>query len=350
MQPKTYELGSAILGAMTEPASQTLGRLVELPERNVTLCVARAGSSDATTQRPLVVLNGTGSDLRNAPNALAWPIAEHFDVLTYDHRCLGRSVQEPDDYQPTMADFALDALALCDAEGIGEFDVIGVSFGGMVAQEVAIAAPDRVQSLVLCCTSSGGAGGASYPLHEMYASGKNRLDVLDVWDTRTATDHVLAEQMRAGSRSSPAEPPAGLLRQIEARRTHDTWDRLGQITADTLIAYGEHDGVAPPKNSLALASRIPHAETAAFDGGHPFLSQDRTAFAAIQVIIAFAAMKRIASISAKQTIMSGAAVNRVIPAGASNFVMATHAEHQVHTQNNHACEIPDLSVIITGDR
>lgn len=258
-------------------------RFVELADRNVTLCLARAGSSDASTRRPLVVLNGTGSDLRNRPNALQWPIAKHFDVLAYDHRCLGRSVQTPEDYQPTMADFALDALALCDAEGIDEFDAIGISFGGMVAQEVAITAPERVQSLVLCCTSSGGTGGASFPLHEMHASGKTRADMIGTWDTRAASDPTFADELRAAaaSRATPDEPPPGLLRQIEARRLHDTWDRLDQITADTLVAYGEYDGVAPPKNSHAIARKIPHAETAAFDGGHMFLAQDRTAWPAI---------------------------------------------------------------------
>lgn len=268
---------------MTDTRQQPAVRFVELAEREVTLCVARSGSSDATTERPLVVLGGTGSDLRNHPNALAWPVAKHFEVMAYDHRGLGRSTQVVEDYQPTMADFALDALALCDAEGIGEFDLIGVSFGGMVAQEVAIAAGDRVQSLVLCCTSSGGVGRASYPLHEFYARGERHEDNGEIWDTRAATNPVIAEQMRAifSVRERPAEPPAGLLRQIEARRSHDTYDRLDQIMADTLVAFGEYDGVAPPENSAAIARQIPHAETASFDGGHMFLTQDRSSWPSI---------------------------------------------------------------------
>lgn len=256
-------------------------RFVELPDRGVTLCVARGGSEpNSTTGRPLVVVNGTGSDLRNAPNALRWPIAKHFEILVHDHRCLGRSEQHVPDYQPTMADFALDILALCDAEGIDDFDMYGNSFGGMVAQEVAILAGDRVVTLVLSATSSGGPGSSSYPLHELYENGQTMEDIPDLWDTRTATDPVIAAQVLKirGTADKPVETPPGLLRQVEARRHHDTWDRLEQIAADTLVVCGEFDGVAPPDNSRRLAQRIPGAELASFDGGHHYMWQDRSAW------------------------------------------------------------------------
>ena len=92
-------------------------QFVGLAHRRVTLCVARSGQG-----QPLLVLGGTGSDLRNRPNPLQWPIASEFDVLAYDHRGLGRSVADDPDYQPTMADFAADGLALCDQQGLDEFD------------------------------------------------------------------------------------------------------------------------------------------------------------------------------------------------------------------------------------
>lgn len=255
-------------------------RFVDLPDRGVTLCVARGGSPNIDTGRPLVILNGTGSDLRNRPNALEWPVARQFEILTLDHRCLGRSEQHDPDYQPSMADFAQDLLALCDAEGIGEFDLLGISFGGMVAQEIAIAAGRRVVSLVLCCTSSGGVGGASYPLHEIYEQSDDHADLIYLWDARTKSDPLIEAQARKAydERPRPAEPPPGLLKQIEARRHHDTWDRLDQIEADTFIACGEYDDVAPVENSRKLAQRIHGAEVASFDGGHFFLRQDRTAW------------------------------------------------------------------------
>jgi 3-oxoadipate enol-lactonase len=254
------------------------GSFVELADRGVRLCFVRGGDGDGP---PLLVINGTGSDLRNRPNAVQWSIAEHFDVLTYDHRCLGRSEPADPDHQPTMADFAEDALALCASQGLERFAVIGISFGGMVAQEVAIRGGDRIESLVLCCTSSGGAGGSSYPLHEVYSRGWNLEEMLGRWDTRAPHDQEVAERLMrffAGRTARPAEPPPGLLKQLEARRHHDTYDRLGEIGCPTLVAYGRYDGTAKPANSEALARRIPDARAEGFDGGHMFLWQDPSAW------------------------------------------------------------------------
>ena len=68
--------------------------------------------------------------------------------------------------------------------------------------------------------------------------------------------------------------------QLDARRRHDTWERLGQIACPTLVCTGRHDGIAPPDNSERLASAIPGARLQLFDGGHLFLLQDSTAFPA----------------------------------------------------------------------
>ena len=113
----------------------------------------------------LLFINGTGGDLRRRPNVFDSPLTQHFTVLSYDQRGLGQTDIPETPY--TMADYAEDANALLDALGWQSCRVMGVSFGGMVAQEFAVRYPQRVQRLVLACTSSGGAGGASYPLHEL---------------------------------------------------------------------------------------------------------------------------------------------------------------------------------------
>ena len=104
-------------------------------------------------------------DLRRSPNIFEMPIAQHFEILAYDQRGLGQTSRPDISY--TMADYAADANALLDAVAWDRCLVMGISFGGMLAQELALRYPHRVERLVLACTTSGGAGGTSYPLHEL---------------------------------------------------------------------------------------------------------------------------------------------------------------------------------------
>jgi 3-oxoadipate enol-lactonase len=227
------------------------------------LYVERAGNG-----APLLSISGSGSTLSDGMGPASLPLSAGFDVVGWDHRGLGRS--RCDDRALTMADFAADGLALADALGWQEFAVLGVSFGGMVAQELAVTAPERVTRLVLACTSAGGAGGSSYPLHER----PSPEHMAGLVDTRPEVAGTILSLMTG--RADPAEP--GYTRQLEARRNHDVWDRLPRITAPTLVMSGRYDGIAPPANSEAIASRISLAVHRSYDGGHAFLFQDPTAW------------------------------------------------------------------------
>jgi 3-oxoadipate enol-lactonase len=228
---------------------------------------------------PVLFVNGTGGDLRARPSPLTGPLADGFDLLGYDQRGLGQSDKPDERY--TMASYAADALGLVDeVAGWEQFAVLGVSFGGMVAQELALLAPDRVERLVLCCTSSGGKGGSSYPLHELAALDPEERLVRTVLISDTSIDRTwldehpeIVDLVRARSVGDPNDPAAtaGALRQLEARRDHDTYDRLPSLTMPTLVCAGRTDGIAPLANSEAIAARIPDAELAVFDGGHAFL-------------------------------------------------------------------------------
>jgi len=243
---------------------------------------------------PLLFISGTGGDLRNKPNVFDGPLAKGFDLVAYDQRGLGRS-QKPDiDY--TMADYADDAAGLMDAIGWPSAPVIGVSFGGMVAQELALRHPAKVERLVLACTSPGGAGGASYPFHEIqHLRGEARAKFLiPISDTRrdaawaAANPETYAQLVELGSANPFAGEPGremGARRQLEARAGHDTWDRLGQIACPVMIAAGRYDGVALPQTQERMAERIPGARLSFFEGGHLFMIQDRTATPAMATFL-----------------------------------------------------------------
>jgi 3-oxoadipate enol-lactonase len=237
---------------------------------------------------PVLLIGGTGGDLRRAPGPFAWPGAERFSLLAFDHRDQGRSRSHAAQ-QPTMADFADDALGLVDELGWDRFDVVGYSFGGMVAQELALTAGDRVRRLVLVSTSSGGEGCISYPLHELYElePAARTAALVELLDTRATTQPKLAAAIASyltvdgGGLAANEAPPLGLVRQLEARRQHDTSARLHELQMPTLVAVGRFDGIATPATSEALARALPHAQLRVFEGGHAVLLQDPAAWPAI---------------------------------------------------------------------
>lgn len=239
---------------------------------------------------PLLFISGTGGDLRRKPGPMDGPLAKRFEMVAYDQRGLGQSDKPDGPY--TMADYADDAAAILDELDWARAHVVGVSFGGMVAQNLAIRHPERIDRLVLCCTSPGGAGGASYPLHnliEMAPEARAR-HMLGISDRRRDAAWVeahseQAEQLVRMALDDPwADEPRrklGALLQLQARAGHDVWNRLPAITAPTLICAGRYDDLAAPAAQEALASRIPNAELRWYEGGHLFLLEDRAAFADI---------------------------------------------------------------------
>jgi 3-oxoadipate enol-lactonase len=253
--------------------------------RDVALYFERGGCPSGP---PVLFISGTRGDLRDEPSIFASPLAQGFDLLAYDQRGLGRSGKPDTEYR--MGDYARDAAELLDAVGWERCAVVGVSFGGMVAQELALLVPERVTRLVLCCTSSGGAGGASYPLHELEAlpddeRARRSIALLDTrWDEAwQAANREIVTLLRARGTANADDPDAakGAHRQLEARARHDTYGRLPRLSMPVLVCAGRYDGVAPLANSEALAGQIPGATLAVFDGGHAFLFQDPRAWPAV---------------------------------------------------------------------
>jgi 3-oxoadipate enol-lactonase len=243
---------------------------------------------------PLLFISGSGGDLRAKPNVFDGPLARTFDLLAYDQRGLGRTSKPDEPY--SMADYADDAARLMDHVGWADALVVGVSFGGMVALELALRHPAKVRRLILACTSPGGAGGASYPFHEidhMEPSERSR-HMIPISDTRrdaawAKANPELYEQFVAMGAAAPyADEPGhamGARRQLEARAGHDTWDRLPQIACPVMIAGGAYDGIALPKTQHGMAGRISGAQLQFFEGGHLFMLQDRTALPAMTAFL-----------------------------------------------------------------
>ena len=234
---------------------------------------------------PLLFFNGSGSTIERMRPLLS-VYQQRFEVLIHDQRGLGRTGIPPGPY--TMAEYAADAIALVDHLGWDRIRVVGVSFGGMVAQEFAVTVPDRVERLALLCTSPGGDGGASYPLHELrdLPADERAAVGMTIMDTRFTTkwladhpaDRMFADAMAANAGAQPgSEQERGELAQLDARRGHDVWDRLHRISSPTIVAAGRYDGIAPPSNSENIASRIPDARLRIYEGGHGFFAQDPTA-------------------------------------------------------------------------
>jgi 3-oxoadipate enol-lactonase len=260
---------------------------------------ARVGDLDVYYERAgagprLLFISGTGGDLRRPPRLFEGLLSERFDVLAYDQRGLGQTGKPDAPY--SMAGYADDAAGLMDALGWDDALVMGVSFGGMVAQELVLRHPARVRRLVLACTSPGGAGGASFPFHEI--GHLDRLErarlLVPVSDTRhdaawAAANRELFDQMLTVFASDPfADEPGhamGARRQLEARALHDTWDRLPGIACPVMIAAGRYDSIALPATQERMAARIPGARLQFFEGGHVFMLQDSTAIPAMSAFL-----------------------------------------------------------------
>jgi len=247
----------------------------------------RRGTGD-----PLLFLNGSGATLASS-GLLIDLFTDRFDVVAHDQRGLGRTEIPPGPY--SMADYAADAVAVLDAVGWSRARVAGVSFGGMVAQELAVTFPDRIARLALICTSPGGAN-PSYPLHEVARLGDAeraalRALLLDTrftpeWLATHPSDARLAAMLADRGEPSIGDALRGETEQLMARSRHDVTDRLGAITCPTLVASGRYDGIAPVTNGEAIAACVASSELRVYEGGKAFFVQDPIALPEILAFLA----------------------------------------------------------------
>jgi pimeloyl-ACP methyl ester carboxylesterase len=235
-------------------------------------------------------------------NATAWAmhvpfLAQKYRVVVFDNRGSGRSDVPEDTNAYTIRLMADDAAALLDHLGIARAHVLGVSMGGMIAQELAINHPGRVQSLILGCTTPGGETAVSanpddlltflhtvtLPPEEAFIKGLPLMFSDDFLAANRTT--ILSEGMKL---IDLAARPGGVLRQLVGCLQHDAGPRLGEIKAPTLVVTGSGDRIIDPRNSRILAERIPGAELIEYPGaGHGY--QAEVFMEDIQNVLAFVA-------------------------------------------------------------
>lgn len=213
---------------------------------------------------PLLLIQGFGyaSDMwyRIIP-----ALAQRHRVLLFDNRGIGKSEAPPGPYSiPMMAD---DAVAVLDAAGVDRAHVLGISMGGMIAQELALENPGRVRSLVLGCTHCGGAQAvAAEPAAieallarvSMPPEQGARHMIPFVYDERTPRERIDEDvAVRLGSYPATASSEAQAAGIFSWSGTHA---RLSSLAMPTLVLHGESDRLVPSANARVLADAIPGAE------------------------------------------------------------------------------------------
>jgi pimeloyl-ACP methyl ester carboxylesterase len=203
-------------------------------------------------------------------------------VIRYDHRDTGRSTCFPAGDPPySDVDLAHDALGVLDALGVHQAHLVGLSMGGALAQRIAVERPHRVLSLTLMSTST------VPPAYAIGLPGDPAAATPGWSDRRSAVDRIVAGVRRLGGPFTADEPHLRRLAERVFDRTHDMAasqtnhftcaggpplrDRLGEITAPTLILHGTLDPLFPPPHAETLCAEIPGARLVWLDGvGHEF--------------------------------------------------------------------------------
>jgi pimeloyl-ACP methyl ester carboxylesterase len=211
---------------------------------------------------PLLCVMGLAADV------LAWTLqlpafSAHHRTVVFDNRDVGRSSRAEGSYE--ISDMAQDALALADALGLERFHVLGVSMGGAIAQEMALAAPERLATLTLAVTygGSGRAGrvlAASWSAEALRATREEQVDKLLylTLSERMFEDEQMVEYMRTLSLQNPhPQEPEAFIRQLDASSRHETRDRLPGIDLPVHVIGAEHDILVPVWKSREVAELIP---------------------------------------------------------------------------------------------
>jgi 3-oxoadipate enol-lactonase len=227
---------------------------------------------------PLLLIQGMSGTHLSWGDPFLKALEDDFDVVVYDHRGVGHSGRVEAPF--SIVDLAQDAAALLDALGWDDAHVMGISMGGMVAQELALRHPARIRTLTLGCTYCGGPGSALAPdatmqrLSAGMMSGDRELAIRTGFEVNVSAAFAAREDsyapFRAMAKSLPAPVPVIML-QMQAIAGHDTSARLPSLAAPTLVIHGDEDLMLPVENGRLIASLVPGSRLEVLEGvGHMF--------------------------------------------------------------------------------
>jgi len=228
---------------------------------------------------PLLLIGGYGQYSGHWA-ALVPILSREHRVIIFDNRGTGRSDKPEGPYTVKM--MAADAKGLLDAIGIDKANVFGVSMGGMIAQEFALNYPDRAINLILGCTECGGKNAVPQTreardflfgpeMAKLSPEERARLAPPMLWNQKFIDKHPEAIEVYIETTLKYPTPPQSYVYQARAIFGHDSYERLTQIKAPTLVITGDADKIIPAGNSKILASRIPGAKLVMLkNSGHGF--------------------------------------------------------------------------------
>lgn len=238
---------------------------------------------DGEGQTTLLLINGLADTLESWELQIPDFVAAGLRVLRFDNRGIGATDAPPGVY--TSRQLADDATALVDHLNIDEHHVMGVSMGGMIAQEYALANSDQIRSLTLACTYAA-PGPFCSRLFAMWADLAQSIGLAAVmrdvalwaftvgfFEEREDEAREFEDALAALTMSVTA-----YLAQLNVIQTHDAVARLGQIAVATLVLAGKEDILIPVKLSQRLHDAIPDSQWEAVPGGHACLWENPEPF------------------------------------------------------------------------
>jgi pimeloyl-ACP methyl ester carboxylesterase len=236
---------------------------------------------------PLLLIHGLGY-ARWGWEPVLPGLAERYDIVLFDNRGIGESDAPPGPY--SVVEMAADAVQVLDEAGIERAHVVGTSLGGMIAQELALTHAERVDRLVLACTTPGGP--KAHPMPQVTVALMAEASTLEpAVALRRFVENALAPASVAAHpelvdrimahRLETAQQPAAWAAQASAGATFDAYDRLGELAAPTLVQHGGEDVVVDPQNADLLVELLPDARIEPFPGtGHLFFWEEPERFVA----------------------------------------------------------------------